>query len=82
MLPLVGNRNPHIMEKVVVFPAPLGSNKDLRSSKSPPRWPRATRLWPRLEAVYPPYATYRTQTSRAIVPVILEPRTSPSVDPG
>jgi len=42
----------------------------------------ATRLWPRLEAVYPPYATYRTQTSRAIVPVILEPRTSPSVDPG
>lgn len=33
------------------------------------------RLWTLLEAAYPPYAEYRTRTSREIPIVVLEPRT-------
>jgi deazaflavin-dependent oxidoreductase (nitroreductase family) len=32
------------------------------------------RLWPRLTAMYPPYATYQSRTDREIPVVILEPR--------
>jgi hypothetical protein len=35
----------------------------------------AQELWPKLEASYPPYARYRSATSREIPVILLEPDT-------